>query len=68
VVVWAKWKRLCRPGAKPNGAHKLENVDAIERPSVTLRDKLQFTLSLGQGDVEDALTLANALKQILQRD
>ena len=50
------------------GGHELENVDPLERPAVTLRDKPQFSRGLGQGDVENPLAMENALKQKLQRD
>ena len=48
--------------------HQFENVDPIKRPAVTLCDETKLLLGLGQGDVEDSLSLTNALKQKLQRD
>ena len=47
--------------------HQLENVDSGQGPAVTSDHGPQFTLALGQRDVEAGLPLSNAFQQKLQR-
>src|SRR4051794_7169724 len=48
------------------GRDKLIDVNAIQGPTVPLRNIQEFTLALGEGDVKAALTSSDAVEKELQ--